>query len=301
MTHRIFAFSLAVIFFAAVPALRAQTLTLKNGTRIAAKALTFADGKLTQNITLSNGTQGQASVLFTDIDHMDWGMPSEVLEAQSLLAAGKVKEALAVLSKAKVFFVQFKNVKGNPYEEVVFAQLNALDQAGDFDALLKIMPEVNAIKWDDEKKLQLRIVKLNMERRTSSDQEKILSDAETILASTDDSAVSARLWITVGDVHYKKERWDKAFDAFLHVPVFYGSQGALVPQSELMAARCLTQMERFKDAAAMFTLIAEGYKGSEIGETAKKEFLSVNGRENKADKPQSGGKDAPKKADEKKS
>jgi tetratricopeptide (TPR) repeat protein len=301
MTHRILLVSASLLLAAGMSAARAQSIILKDGTRILASALVVADGKLTRNITLSNGQQGQASVAITDIDRMEWGMPREVLQAQNLMATGKTKDAIAGLEKAKQFFAQFKNTPGNPYSEVVFAHVSALDQAGDFDALLKIMPEVNMIKWDDDKKLQLKIIRLNMDRRTSPDQEKILADAENLLASTDDSLVSARLCLTIGDVHFRKERWEKAFESYLKVPVFYGSQGALVPQAEMAAARCLTQMERFKDAAAMFGRIAETYKGSEIGETARKEFLVVNGRENKPDKPASGAKDSPKKTDEKKS
>jgi len=66
----------------------------------------------------------------------------------------------------KKFFPAFKDIKGNPYNEIVFANVEALDQAGDFDALLKIMPEVKAIKWEEDKKFQLRILELNMNRRT---------------------------------------------------------------------------------------------------------------------------------------
>jgi DNA-binding transcriptional LysR family regulator len=79
------------------------------------------------------------------------------------MAAGKSSEAAALLHQAKDYFRQFKDIKGNPYKEVVFALLETLDQAGDFDAILKVMPEVNAIKWEDDKKTALRIIKLNME------------------------------------------------------------------------------------------------------------------------------------------
>jgi tetratricopeptide (TPR) repeat protein len=289
------------IFVLAASSLQAQFIVLKDSTRIPASQLEFAGGKLNRNITLSNGQPAKQTIDVSGVDHMEWGTPKEVLQAQSMLASGKTKEAIDLLEKAMAFFAPFKSTAGTPYPEVVLAHLAALDQSGDFDALLKAMPEAKSLKLDDDHKLQLRIIQLNMDRRTSSDQEKILSDAERILSSTDDSNVSARLWITIADVHFKKERWEKAFDAYLHVPVFYGSQGALVPQAELLAARCLVKMERFKDAAAMFDRIAESYKGSEIGDTAKKEFLTVNGRENKADKPASSSKDSTKKTEDKKS
>ena len=180
----------------------------------------------------------------------------------------------------------------------MFAHVEALDQAGDFDAMLKAMPEVNAIKWDDDKQMALRIIKLNMERRTSPDQERILAEAEALRKETDDTSVRAKLSLTIGDIHFKKERWDDAFNAYLRVPVFYGSQASVVPQAELMAARCLVKLERYQDAAVMFERIGLAYPGSEVGDSAKKEFLAVTGRENKPDKPAESGKDSTKNPEE---
>jgi hypothetical protein len=277
----------------------AQSIVLKDGNRIAAADLTVGDGKISRSITLSNGQKGQASVAIADILQMEWPNPKQVIDAHALMAAGKAKDAVALLQQGKDFFRQFKDVKGNPYNELVFAHVEALDAAGDFDAILKVMPEVNAIKWDDDKKTALRIIKLNMERRTSSDQEKILSEAESLREETDDTAVRAKLSMTIGDILFKKERWDEAFDAYLRVPVFYGSQASVVPQAELMAARCLVKQERFKDASAMFERISTSYPGSEVGDTAKKEFLATTGRENKPDKPAQSGNDSKKKTEEK--
>ena len=199
--------------------------------------------------------------------------------------------------KAKEFFKPFKAIKGCPYNEVAFAHVEALDQAGDFDALIRVLPEVEAMKWDDDKKLKLKLVKLNMDRRTSGDQEGVLAQAEALLADTDDSEVCARLWMTIAEIHIKRERWDEALNAYLHVPVFYGSQGALVPQAELSAARALAKMERFKDAVAFYQRIVESYPGGEVAETAKREMLPINGLPNKPDKiPPPDAKDSAKKS-----
>lgn len=282
--HTLFLLSMLAMGLSA--RLAAQEIILKDGNRVNALDLVIGDGKITRNITLSNGQKAQASVGFADIDHMEWSDPQEMQDARNLLSQGKSKEALALLEKAKAFFKQLKGVKGNPYNDVLFAQVEALDQAGEFDALIRALPEANAIKtWDDTQKMKLRIIKLNVDRRTSSDTEAILTQAEGLLSDTTDSGVAARLWMTIGDIHTKNEHFEEALKAYLHVPVFYGSQVALVPQAELMAARSLVSMERFKDAGVMFQRIDTAYPGSEIAATAKKEFLTVNGRDNKPDKP----------------
>jgi tetratricopeptide (TPR) repeat protein len=281
--------------------LQAQAIVLKGGVRINAGSFGVSDGKITQKVKLSNGKEAESSVPLESIDHMEWPEVREVLEAQTLLAEGKTKEALEELQSAKDYFKPFKAIKGNPYNEISFAHVEALDQAGDFDTLIRTLPEVDAMKWDDEHKLKLKLVKLNMQRRTSSDQEAVLSEAEDLLSETDDAAICARLWMTIADIHVKRKRWEEALMAYLHVPVFYGSQGNLVPQAELSAARALAKLERFKDAVGFYERIEQQYAGSETAATAKNERLPINGLENKPDKPPGSQKPGDQKNSEKKS
>ncbi|RBP47602.1 soluble NSF attachment protein (SNAP)-like [Roseimicrobium gellanilyticum] len=264
--------------------LHAQALVLKDGSRIPGGQFTIENGKIQQTKTLSNGQKAQVMVAVESIDRLEWPEVNQILEAQTLMSEGKAKEAVDILQKAKDYFKPFKSVKGSPYNDVSFALVEVMDQAGDFDSLLRVLPEVEAMKWDGTKAFKLQIVKLNMDRRTSSDVDTILARAQQLLRDSDDSSIAARLWITIAEIHTRKERWEEAFEAYLHVPVFYGSQGALVPQAELSAARTLVKMELFKDAVGFYQRIQEQYAGSEIAETAKKEMMPINGLPNKADK-----------------
>lgn len=271
----------------AVPAagLQAQAIVLKDGTRIEAGSFGVAEGKITRKIKLAGGIgEGETSIPFESIDRLEWPEVRQVLEAQTLLAEGKTKEALDSLQQARDYFKPFKAIKGNPYNEISFSLVESLDQAGDFDSLIRVLPEVDAMRWDDAHKLKLRLVKLNMQRRTSGDQEAVLAEAEEILHETDDATIGARLWMTIAEIHTKRQRWEQALMAYLHVPVFYGSQGSLVPQAELAAARTLTKMERFKDATGFYQRIMEQYAGGEVATTAKNEMTSINMLENKPDK-----------------
>src|SRR3954469_15683655 len=124
-----------------VAGLHAQAIVLKDNSRISAGSFSVADGKITRKVKLSNGTEAVAAIPFDSIDHLEWPEVREVLEAQTLLSEGKTKEALDELQKARDFFKPFKAIKGNPYNEISFAQVEALDQAGDFDALIRVIPE----------------------------------------------------------------------------------------------------------------------------------------------------------------
>ncbi len=295
------ALSIVCLILAAAAQVNAQVVVLKDKdhTRISGNDIIVGDGRISRNITLSNGMKGQASVSLSDIERLEWPNPQQLVDARKLMAQGKMKEGIDMLLKAREFFKPFKEIKGAPYNEIVFAIVEAQDQSGDFDALIRALPEANAIKWDEDTKLKLRVIKLNLDRRTSSDVESIRNQAESLLTSTDDSNVAARLWMTIAEVHFKKERWAEAFNAFLHVPVFYGNQGALVPQAELMAGKCLAKMERYQDAAVMLERIATAYPGSEAGEAAKKEANSFKGMKNMPDKPKQTSNDSNKKTESK--
>ena len=267
-----------------VGAAHGQSIVLKDNSRLNAGSFTVAEGKISKKVKLPNGAEAVSVIPLDQIDRLEWPEVREVLEAQTLMSEGKTKEAVEELQKARDFFKPFKSIKGNPYNEISFSLVEALDQIGDFDALIRVLPEVEAMKWADDYKLKLKLVKLNMQRRTSGDQEAVLSQAEDLLSETDDANISARLWMTIAEIHTKRERWEQALMSYLHVPVFFGSQGTLVPLAELAAARTLTKMERFQDAVGFYQRIMEQYAGSETAEIAKKEMLPINGLPNKPDK-----------------
>jgi len=259
---------------------QAQFVVLKDGLKLSPGEIQITNGKILRE-KIIGGQKAQAVLNFSDIDHLEWDNPKELAEARGLMAAGKSKDAIAVLQKFRAYLKPFKDVKGSPYAEVVFAEVLAMDAAEDFDDLVKEMPEINALKWEGAQALQLRVIKLNMDRRTSSDSDRVLKDAQSLLQDTDDSSVSAKLWMTIGDVFTKKEKYEEALMAYLNVPVFYGSQAGLVPQAELSAARSLVKLERYQDASAMFQRITDSYPGSEVGEKAKAERLPIASKNNK--------------------
>ncbi|MBL9132457.1 MAG: hypothetical protein JNG86_14735 [Verrucomicrobiaceae bacterium] len=132
--------------------------------------------------------------------------------------------------------------------------------------------------------MRLRIIQLDIERKTSSDYITIIAEADSILKETDDSAIGASIWNIIADVHVKKKEFEKALLAYLRIPVFYGTQVSKVPEAELNAALTLVKMRRFEDAASFFSRIAESYPGSQVAERANKEKASIAGMKNEDDK-----------------
>jgi tetratricopeptide (TPR) repeat protein len=257
----------------------AQALVLKDGSRLLPEQFAVENGKAIKKVKVGNNVATSPLQLST-VDRMEWPRPEELVQASDMMAAGKTKEALEVLAKGRAFFEPFKDINGNWYSEIALAQLEAMSSSDDFTAALKALTEAQRLKLTEEQKLRLKIIKLNIDRQASSDYAGIVAQAENILAESTDSSVGASVWMIIGDVYTKQKDFEKALMAYLHVPVFYGTQVQKVPEAELAAARTLVKMRRFEDATGYFTRLAEAYQGSGIAETANKEKAGIGGLKN---------------------
>lgn len=256
-----------------------QSIVLKDGTRISQSEFTVEGNKITRTVKIGDKTA--TTVLpMANIASLDWPEPLEIADARDLLGQGKSEEAVAALKKAKDFFEVFEKVPGSPYREVFFAYVETLSQASKFEDTVKMIPQLKGLSLTDAQKMKLRIIQLDIDRQTSTEYASILAEADSILSETDDSSIGASIWTIIADIHAKKKEWEKALMAYLRIPVFYGTQMQRVPDAELKAGQMLVKMKRFEDAQAIFTRIADAYKGSAIAEAAAKEKAAIGGMKN---------------------
>lgn len=258
----------------------ADSLILKDGTRVEKTDLKIAGGKISRMVKLPGGQTAEATVALSNIASLDWSDPDELTNARAMLAQGKTEEAVALLKQGKDFFEPLKDIPGNWYLDLYLAYVEALNQAGKFEDVVKLLPDLQSLKLSDEQKMKLRILRLDIDRQTSSNYDAIIGQAESILGETDDSSVAASIWGIIGDVYMKKKDYEKGLLSYLRVPVFYGSQVQKVPEAELSAARALVKMKRYADAQKFFARLAETYPGSAIAQTADKEKAAIAGMKN---------------------
>lgn len=274
-------FARFLLVFAVVAAGSAfgQAIVLKDGNRVFSSEFSIQDGKIVRTVQIG---ENKATTILEkkNIDSLEWPYPAELTESADLLAKGKTEEAIAVLKKGRDFFENFEGIEGNWYIDIYFAYIEALNQGGKFDEVVKSLPSLRALKLTDAQKMRLRIIQLDIERQTSSDYAGILVEAQSILKETDDSAIGASLWALIADVHTRKKEWEKALLAYLRIPVFYGTQMQRVPEAELNAAKILIKMKRYEDANAFLARISESYPGSPVAETATKEKAAIAGMKN---------------------
>jgi len=276
---RLLTFIASLILLSAVVPASGQAIVLKGGDRIFSSEFTIQEGKIVRTIKI--GEQTATSVIDKrNIDLLEWPYPAELTESADLMAKGKSEEAIAILKKGRDFFELFQEIEGNWYVDIYFAYIEALNQAGKFDDVVKSLPTLRSLQLTDAQKMRLRIIQLDIERQTTSDYLAIIAEAQSIMKETDDSAIGASLWAIIADVHSRKKEWEKALLAYLRIPVFFGTQMQRVPEAELNAAKMLIRMKRYEDANAFLARIVESYPGSQIADTATKEKAAINGMKN---------------------
>jgi tetratricopeptide (TPR) repeat protein len=282
-----------VLVLAAAQNASAQGLVLKDGNRVPAEDFKVEGGKIIRTVKLQGSNTATTVLAPSNIAELVWPYSAELAESRSLLSQGKTEEAIAVLKTGKDFFEAFKDIKGGKelYRDLSFGYVEALAQGGKFDETVGLMPFLQKLTLTKEQEVQLKVLKLNIERQTSSDYVSIIAQANNILTDTNDSGISAAVWDIIGDVHDKKKEYEEALMAYLRIPVFFGTQVQRVPAAEMKAAKMLIKMRRFEDATLFFTRLIESYPGSAVAEAAAKEKASINGMKNEDS--------APKPADEK--
>ena len=262
----------------------AQAIVLKDNSRVPAEDFKVEAGKIIRTVRLQGNNSATTVLAPANIAELDWPFAAEIIEGTALLSQGKTEDAIALLKNGKDFYEPFKDIKGGSelYRDVFFAYFEALAQGGKFDDTITLLPQLQRLTLTKEQEMSLKVLKLNIERQTSSDYAAILAQANLLLKDTDDSSVCAAVWTIIGDVHDKKKEYEKALMAYLRVPVFFGTQMQRVPEAELSAARMLVKMRRFEDAQAYFNRLIESYPGSAVAETATREKASINGMKNEA-------------------
>ncbi len=260
----------------------AQSIILKDNSRVPAEDFKVEGGKIIRTVRLQGNNTATAVLAPANIAELDWPFATEIIESTALLSQGRTEDAIAMLKAGKDFYEPFKDIKGGAelYRDVFFAYFEALAQGGKFDDTITLMPQLQRLSLTKEQEVALKVLKLNIERQTSSDYASIMAQANLLLRDTDDSAVSAAVWNIIGDVHDKKKEYEKALMAYLRIPVFFGTQVQRVPEAELSAARMLVKMRRFEDAQTYFNRLIEFYPGSAVAETAAREKASINGMKN---------------------
>src|SRR5690606_23848920 len=246
--------------------LTAQSYFLRDGREIKHADVTLRGGHLVRTI----GAGAEISYPFSQVVRLDWPEPEEIAQARQLLAEGKGVPAEETITPVYNQFAPFSKLPGSWWSEAALIRARAILAQGKKDETERAVREIisSATDPDTVAAAQLLMARVQIMLKKPDIADAMLDE----LMSKDVSAeLEARAALLRGDIAYDSRQFEKALEFYLQVPVFYGTEEALMPMALLGSARAYRGYGDQARAERAYMDIILRYPDSAEARTAKAE------------------------------
>jgi tetratricopeptide (TPR) repeat protein len=223
----------ALLALAAVSPLCAQRYILKDGRVVNHADVTLKDGNLVRPLA---GGGGEVSYPISQVVRLDWPEPEELDQARQLAAAGKGAEAEEKITPVYRQFAPFSKLPGSWWGEAALIRARALlaqQKTADAErAARELMSGSTDTDVVASAQLIMARVQMNLNKPDIAD-----AMLDEIMRKDASSETEARAAILRGDIAFARKEFEKAIELYLLVPVFYGTEDAVMPVALLGSAR----------------------------------------------------------------
>lgn len=237
--------------------------------------VTLSGTSLQRKLKRPDGTEAIQSIPASSVIRVDWVYPVELQEALGLILKQKYDEALAKASAVRDIHRNWKDKPGSWYVPATLLAAECHIRKNNAAETDKILTELRNMSLTGPYQIGVGMMEA-LENFQKDMTGPAIKKAESLIKGAQDSATLARLYLLIGDIKFKQEAYLEALDAYLQVPVFFGAQGALMPVSELGAARALMRLGRLGDASSALARIVERYKDAPEAAAAAKDKEDVD-------------------------
>lgn len=248
----------------------AQRLYFQSGADVEWSEVSLNGSNLQKKVRNPDGSESIQSIPASGVVRVDWPYPEELSDALALILKQKYDAALAKATEVRTIHANWKDKPGSWYVPATLMVAECQIRQKKEQEADKTLTELRTMAGLPSA-YQIGVGMMDALASFEKDMTgPAIKKAESLVKGTEDSATLARLHILIGDIKFKQEAYMEALDAYLQVPVFYGSQGQLMPVAELGAARSLMRLGRLADASKAFGTIIDRYKDTpEAGDAAK--------------------------------
>jgi tetratricopeptide (TPR) repeat protein len=223
----------ALLALAAVSPLCAQRYILKDGRVLNSADVTLKDGNLVRPLA---GGGGEVSYPISQVVRLDWPEPEELDEARQLAAAGKGAEAEEKVTPLYRQFAPFSKLPGSWWSDAALIRARALlaqQKTADAERAARELMS-GSTDADTVASAQLVMARVQMLLNKPDIADAMLDE---IMRKDASSETEARAAILRGDIAFGRKEFEKAIELYLQVPVFYGTEDAVMPVALLGSAR----------------------------------------------------------------
>jgi len=261
----------ALIALAAVSPLCAQRYILKDGRVVNHADVTIKDGNLVRPLA---GGGGEVSYPISQVVRLDWPEPEELEQARGLIVAGKGAEAEEKITPLYRQFAPFSKLPGSWWGDAALVRARAIlaqDKTADAERAARELMSGSA-DADIVASAQLIMARVQMNLNKPDIADAMLDE---IMRKDSSAETEARAAILRGDIAFARKEFEKAIELYLLVPVFYGTEDAVMPVALLGSARSYRGYGDTARAERAYLDIMVTYPDSAEAAIAKKESANL--------------------------
>jgi len=260
-----------LLALAAISPLCAQSYILKDGRVINHADITLKDGNLVRPLA---GGGGEVSYPISQVTRLEWPEPEELAQANELAAAGKGAEAEEKITPIYRQFAPFSKLPGSWWSQAALIRARALlIQQKNADAE-RAARELMSGSTDTETVAAAQLIMARVQMYLDKPD---IADAmlDEIMRKDASAEIEARAAILREDIAFARKAFDKALEFYLQVPVFYGTQDAVMPVALLGSARSYRSYGDSARAERAYLDIIVTYPESAEATIAKRESATL--------------------------
>lgn len=197
-----------------------------------------------QRTVLTGGIEVTNTRKLSEVTQVIWPEMPRLVEARAFVNRGDPAKALDNVEAVIKLFEPLKKVPGSLWLEATVIKLDALDRLNNDAALGGFL---DTLEKDEAASLPELATKIQLsrllQRSRRGDHEAVIREADELIGKMDDAGVLARLHIVKGASLLATRKYEAAMNAYLRVPVFYGTEQDQVPKALLGAAQAFRGMD----------------------------------------------------------
>lgn len=217
--------------------LSAQRYHLRDGAVLEADDVTMRNGALVQAIDAgAMSAAAERAYPLAQVARLEWPEPAGIADARQRLLAGDAAGAVEAAEPVRRQFVPFAKVPGSWWTEAALLRLRGLLAAGRAGEAEPAARELIATAADPEAVGLARLALAELEAKAGRlDLARAMLEAS--VRGDVPAGVQARAWLLRGGLALARGAPEEALEAFLHIPVFFGTRGDLLPEALLGSVR----------------------------------------------------------------
>ncbi len=197
-----------------------------------------------QRSVLQGGVEVTNTRKLSDVLQVIWPEMPKLVEARAFVNRGEPAKARDNVEAVIKLFEPLKKVPGSLWLEATVIKLDALDRLNNDAALGGFLDTLEKDEAASQPELATKIqLSRLLQRSRRGEHESVIREADELIGKMDDAGVLARLHIVKGASLLATRKYEAAMNAYLRVPVFYGTEQDQVPKALLGAAQAFRGMD----------------------------------------------------------